>query len=100
MKDLRQAICRFVQENYLFGQEITFSDDESFLEQGLVDSTGVLELVTFIETEWGLRVEDEELVPENLDSISSLVRFVGAKTAAADAAGSVSSRGEPTSSRA
>jgi len=76
------AIRNFVQENFLFGREPTFSDEESFLEQGIVDSTGVLELVTFIEEEYKIAIADEELVPENLDSIANIARFVEAKQAA------------------
>lgn len=79
MNDLADALRNFVQENFLFGQETTFSDNDSFLELGLIDSTGVLELVAFLEDRYAIRVEDDELVPENLDSINSLVRFVQSK---------------------
>ena len=83
MMSTAQVLRRFVQDNFLFGQEPTFSDGDSFLEQGIIDSTGVLELVTFLESEYGITVEDEELVPENLDSIENLVRFIDAKRSAA-----------------
>ncbi len=82
MNPIALAIRNFVQENFLFGREPTFSDEESFLEQGIVDSTGVLELVTFIEEEYKIAIADEELVPENLDSIANIARFVEAKQAA------------------
>ncbi len=75
-KELRE----FIKETFLFGQETTFSDDDSFLEMGIIDSTGVLELVAFLETRFGISIEDEELVPENLDSINNLVRFVTSKS--------------------
>jgi acyl carrier protein len=65
-----------VQENFLFGDESTFTDRDSFLELGIIDSTGVLELVEFVERTWSLVVEDDELVPENLDSIENLVHFI------------------------
>ena len=55
------------------------SDDDSLLDSGIVDSTGVLELVAFIEDEFDLEVKDEELIPENLDSIDQLVAFVERK---------------------
>lgn len=74
-KDLRE----FIKETFLFGQEITFSDDDSFLEMGIIDSTGVLELVTFLEDRFDINVVDDELVPENLDSINSLAGFVRGK---------------------
>ena len=69
----------FIKSNFLFGREDSFSDDDSFLELGIIDSTGVLELVTFVESTYGVTIEDEELVPENLDSINSLVRFIESK---------------------
>jgi acyl carrier protein len=79
MKSVADTVRQFVKDNLLFGEEITFSDDDSFLERGLIDSTGVLELVAFLESEYAVTVDDEELVPENLDSIGNLVRFVEAK---------------------
>lgn len=83
MNPIALVIRNFVQENFLFGREPTFSEEDSFLEQGIVDSTGVLELVTFLEDEYKIAIADEELVPENLDSIANVVRFVEAKQAAA-----------------
>lgn len=74
-----ESIRGFVRDNFLFGQEISFSDDASLLDQGLIDSTGVLELVAFLEEEFGIAVEDEELVPENLDSIDNLMLFIERK---------------------
>lgn len=79
MKPIALTIREFVQKNFLFGMEMKFSDEASFLEQGIIDSTGVLELVTFLEEEYGISVADEELVPENLDSIANVVRYVEAK---------------------
>ena len=69
----------FIKANFLFGREDSFSDDDSFLELGIIDSTGVLELVTFVESTYGVAIEDEELVPENLDSVNSLVHFIESK---------------------
>jgi acyl carrier protein len=68
-----------VKENFLFGHEPAFSDRDSFLEQGIIDSTGVLELVCFLEDQYALKIEDEELTPENLDSIEKVERFVDTK---------------------
>ena len=79
MTDIAISLRQFIQENFLFGQPLTLAEDDSLLEQGIVDSTGVLELVTFLEDHFTITVEDEELVPENLDSIENLVRFVAAK---------------------
>ena len=59
----------------------TFADDDSFLETGILDSTGVLEVVGHIEKEYAIRVEADEIVPDNLDSIDKLAAFIGKKTA-------------------
>lgn len=76
---MRQEIRKFVVDQFLFGDEDGLTDDASLLELGVVDSTGVLELVTHIETTYGFKVADEELVPDNLDSIESLTDFVQRK---------------------
>jgi acyl carrier protein len=73
-------IHRFVVDNFLFGQDADpLGHQDSFLEKGVIDSTGVLELVTFLEKRFDIKVLDEELVPENLDSVQNLVRFVESK---------------------
>lgn len=69
----------FIVANFLFGDETSLQDDTSFLESGIIDSTGMLELIMFLETKFGIRVEPEEMVPENLDSISRLVDFIRKK---------------------
>ena len=79
MSNTTSELREFVTENFLFGQEIALADDDSFLEQGIIDSTGVLELVTFIEDRYRIAVDDAELVPDNLDSIERLVRFIQSK---------------------
>jgi acyl carrier protein len=58
------------------------SASQSLIDSGIIDSTGVLELVGFLEEQFDIRIEDDELVPENLDSIDNIVRFVGRKQAA------------------
>lgn len=79
---MREKIRKFINDNFLFGQgESSFTDDDSFLDKGIIDSTGVLELVAFLEEQFGIKVEDEELVPENLDSTNNLVNFINSKTA-------------------
>jgi acyl carrier protein len=72
----------FIVDNFLFGEESEASvltDDDSLLELGIIDSTGILELVGFLEQHFGILVDDEELVPENLDTISRLAAFVDRK---------------------
>ncbi len=66
-------------ENYLLAGQASLSNDDSFLEKGIFDSTGILELVSFVENKYSVELEPEELVPENLDSIASLARFLQRK---------------------
>ena len=75
----KQAIREFVVENFLFGEANGLKDDTSFLEEGIVDSTGILELVTYLEDEYSITVEDEELIPENLDSINNVANYLQSK---------------------
>lgn len=79
MPDFERHIRAFVVDNFLFGEDDGLGPDESFLERGIIDSTGVLELVGFLERRFGIRVEDHELLPANLDSIRGLVEFVERK---------------------
>lgn len=74
---LKSEIRSFIVENFLYGQsENGFTDDASFLEKGLIDSTGVLELVSFVEEKYGISVADDELVPDNFDSVDKLTAFI------------------------
>ncbi len=78
--ELSRRIRAFIEENFLFREDDTgLGDDESLLEAGLIDSTGILELVAFLETEFGIRMADAEIVPENLDSIRSIAGYVARK---------------------
>jgi acyl carrier protein len=79
MMSVRDKVRAFIVENFLFGNENGVQDDTSFLDEGVIDSTGILEMVGFLEEEFGIRVEDEELLPENLGSIYSVVGYVTQK---------------------
>jgi len=83
MNDLKQQLRTFITETFLFGVEEPFADGDSLMENGIVDSTGALELIEFLEDKLDVPVSDDELVPENLDSIDNLVAFIGRKQAAA-----------------
>ena len=73
-------IRQFVVENFLFGQtDKQISDDQSFLESGIIDSTGVLELIGFLESNYAISIADDELVPANLDSVDRVASFVDGK---------------------
>jgi acyl carrier protein len=73
----KTLIRRYILENFLYtDDENLLQDDVSFLENGVVDSTGVLELVLFVEDTFGIPVQDEEIVPENFDSVNRLAQYV------------------------
>ena len=73
----KSEIRQFIVDNFMFGQPAAnFADDASFLENGIIDSTGVLELVAFVEQQYGISVADEDLVPANLDSVDNLVGYI------------------------
>jgi acyl carrier protein len=75
-----KEIRKFIVDNFLFGQDDgALADDSSLLDHGVIDSTGMLELVSFLENRYEIEVEDEDLVPENLDSVVSLVGFLERK---------------------
>jgi acyl carrier protein len=80
MSEVKNKIRTFIIENYLFGDDEGLEEGTSFLDEGIVDSTGILELIEYISEEFSITVEDEELVPENLDSISNVTAFIGRKT--------------------
>ncbi|HZI08926.1 MAG TPA: acyl carrier protein [Myxococcus sp.] len=73
---IRERIRTFIVDTFFVDE---FADDDSFLRKGLIDSTGMMELVAFLESDLGIKLEDRELVPENLDSLSRVVAFVERK---------------------
>ncbi len=75
--DLKARIREFVKQTFFF--EGALGDGESLLDRGIIDSTGVLEVVGFLESEYGIHVADEEMLPENLDSIAALAAYVERK---------------------
>ncbi len=77
--NIEQQIRAFIVSNFLFGDAAALKNDTSFLESGIVDSTGILELMMFLETTFNIKVKPEEMVPENLDSVVRVSRFVARK---------------------
>lgn len=69
----------YIVENFLFGEAGKLDENTSFLQTGILDSTGILSLVAFLENNLGISVKDDELVPENLDSLRNIERFLGRK---------------------
>lgn len=77
---IEEEVREFIFENFLFGQnDQVLNNDDSLLDNGIIDSTGVLELITFLEERFQIAVDDTELVPENLDSVSRLTSFIQRK---------------------
>ncbi|GFO69664.1 acyl carrier protein [Geomonas limicola] len=73
---LQEEIRQFIVDTFLFGEDGGLKDDSSFLEEGIVDSTGILQLVSFLQDRYLISIEDAELIPDNLDSIGKVSAFV------------------------
>ena len=84
MKNIEEMIHEYIAENFLFSNNgYPYADDVSFLNEGIVDSMNVLELVMFVEKEFSIQIEDEDIVPDNFDSVSRLAAFVRRKVSPA-----------------
>lgn len=81
--DVVRRVRRFIEENFLMGGDATFGDRDSLMKHHVLDSTGFLELVSFLETAFDIHVEDLEMVPENLDSLHAIEAYVARKRAEA-----------------
>ena len=82
MATIQEQVRGFVVENFLFGNpEENFDAETSFLESRIIDSTGILELVAFLENTYGISIEDHELDPANLDTLNRIAAFVERKRA-------------------
>lgn len=79
MADVREALRQFIQDSFILGAGPALADDESFIDRHVLDSTGFLELIAHVEATYGISVLDEEMVPENLDSLDNLVGFLQRK---------------------
>ncbi|HMA53949.1 MAG TPA: acyl carrier protein [Acidobacteriota bacterium] len=74
-------IRQFIADRFLFGDDTKLGDNDSLLEAGIIDSTGVLELIGHLEERYGIKVSDDELVPENLDTIAGIAAYLARKAA-------------------
>lgn len=80
MQEIQETLRDYIAQNILFAPEgFAYNDDDSFLENGILDSTGVVEMVAFIEDRFKISVEDAEITPQNFDSISNLAAYVSGK---------------------
>ena len=78
--NLNQSINEFVNKNFLMNSgAVEFTNDDSLVEKGIIDSTGVLEMISFIQQQFGIKVKDEDLIPENLDSVNNIASFITRK---------------------
>ena len=75
--EIKDKLRKFIEDNYLLSAGVdSFEDNDSFLEKGIIDSTGVLELLEFLEETFQIAVEDEEVIPDNLDTLNCLAVYV------------------------
>ena len=79
MDNVREKIKFFIVDNFLFGDEEDLEDQTSFMDGAIIDSTGILELVDYLENDFNIIILDDELLPENLDSINNIVNFLEKK---------------------
>lgn len=80
LEQVKSKIKGYILENFLYGGgEDALAENDSFLEKGIIDSTGVLELVAFVEETFSVKIEDQDMIPENLDSVINLGNFVVSK---------------------
>jgi acyl carrier protein len=86
-KLIEQQVRTFIIQNYLFGRDDGLLNGQSFVESGIIDSTGVLELVAFLQNTYCIKVADEELIPENLDSVNKILEYLRSKTGSNGRAG-------------
>lgn len=83
--ELEAQIQQFVAQNLLFSdQGYRFSNNVSFIQEGIIDSMGVMELATFVNTEFGIQVEPQDVTPDNFDSVNKLAEYVRRKLAAVE----------------
>ena len=85
MQDIRNQVRSYLLDNFLMGgTEQDIEDDTSFMGSHILDSTGFIELINYLEEQFGIKVRDEEMVPENLDSLKNIEKFVSSKRASAN----------------
>lgn len=83
MSDIKAEVRRYIEDNFIMGATgVTLADGDSFLEHHVLDSTGFLELIGHLEESYGIKVLDDEMVPENLDSLESIAAYVSGKRSA------------------
>jgi acyl carrier protein len=74
--NIKVKLREFIKNNFLLGNDSGLGDDDSFMGKGIVDSTGILEVVSFVEENFDIKIADEDLLPENLDSINNIANYI------------------------
>ena len=77
--DTINIIREFIVDNFLFGDGSQLHDDSSFLQESIIDSTGILEVISFLEKQFPIKINDDEILPENLDSLNNISAFLKRK---------------------
>ena len=78
---VEEKVRNYILENYLFTEDQSeLNNEDSFLDKGIIDSTGILEVIFFLEEEFGISVDDDEMIPENLDSVNNIVKYISSKS--------------------
>ncbi|MFN0303238.1 MAG: acyl carrier protein [Burkholderiales bacterium] len=86
MEQIKAGLRRFIEDNFIMGtRAVALQDSDSFLENHVLDSTGFLELIAHLEEAYGIRVGDNEMLPENLDSLDNIAQFLRSKRVAVGA---------------
>ena len=81
--DIKERVRQFIIENFYVSDAAALKDDASLITAGVVDSTGMLEVITFLESEYGISIDDTDMTPENLETIGRIAKFVAQKQQAA-----------------
>ena len=79
MQDIKNLVRKFLLDNFVMGGNVTIADDTSFMKGHILDSTGFIELILFIEESFGMKVDDAEMLPENFDSLLNIEGYVARK---------------------
>ena len=79
MQDIKNLVRKFLLDNFVMGGNVTIADDTSFMKGHILDSTGFIELILFIEESFGVKVDDAEMLPENFDSLLNIEGYVARK---------------------
>ena len=79
-QQVKDTVMNFIRENFIMGRsDVVLDEKVSLIDSGVMDSTGVLELVEFLESQYSIKIDDEELVPENLETIENIINFLKTK---------------------